>query len=267
MAVSRSDPGAPGRLFPPLTWDSGWSLSLQADAAGHACTPRARLDSLEAYEAVEALIRGPFPEPVDPSTLGLPGNLLVKFTPLTSDSGPSLGCNLTRDDVAILRDAIDRASLLPNAGIPRGIIGWPGREVWHGTDMASAQDILANGIDMSRSHKGYFGRGFHVADDPALARSNYAAFSGDEAGGAVLRGTIDTGARILDLRNAVDAAVWADSGLAGRVSEDGLDRLARRAGIDGLYDRSIGGLVIYSPRALTGLVLEPADPGADDPAP
>jgi len=259
MATFRTDPDAPGRLFPSRVWDTGWRLSLQADAGGYCCRPRARLDRLEDYTAVEAQITGPFPEPVDPHTLDLPRHVLDKFSELSPESGISMGVYLTWDDIDALHGAIDRAGSNPNAGIPRGEIGWRGRAVWHGTDAASARDILENGIDMSRSEKGYFGQGFHVADTPDLARSNYAEFSGDDAGGAVISGRIADDARILDLRNARDANIWSDSGLAGRVSEDGFARLARRAGIDGLYDRSVGGVVIYNPGALENLGL--ADPG------
>lgn len=96
---------------------------------------------------------------------------------------------------------------------------------------------------------------FYVAEEAGLARSNYAEFS-DEGGGSVLALTITDGARILDLRNEADAKIWTGSGLAGRVSEDGFARLARRAGVDGVYDRSVGGLAIYNPAVLEGVRLE-----------
>ena len=252
MSTYRTMAEAPGRLFPARTWDAGWSLSLQADAAGYACAPRRRLDRLEDYAEVEALISGPFPQPVDPTTLGLPEAVAARFTPLEPGGGPALGLNLTWAEVGALIAAIDRACLSPNAGVPPGRIGWAGRDVYHGTDAGSARDILENGVRLDASHKGYLGQGFYVAEEAGLARSNYAEFS-DEGGGSVLALTITDGARILDLRNAEDAKIWTGSGLAGRVSEDGFARLARRAGVDGAYDRSVGGLAIYNPAALEAI--------------
>ncbi|MCE6959583.1 hypothetical protein LAZ40_11000 [Cereibacter sphaeroides] len=270
MVTLRTCEGAEGRLFPPLTWDAGWSLSLQADAAGYACTPRKSYASLEEYETVEGVITGPFPQPVDPAALNLPPKVAEKFTPLDAASGPSIGRFLTRGDVEILRLAIDQACLNPNAGVPCGRIGWAGRDLWHGTSRASAQDILESGVDLSRCEKGYFGKAFYMADEPGLARSSYAGFSEDGADGAVVAATLSDEARILDLRNAIDAETWTRSGLADRLGDDGLPFLARQKGIDGVYDRSFGGVAIYNPRVLDSLRLEmpaadanpaPADPG------
>lgn len=259
MDTFRTMSEAPGRLFPARVWDAGWSLSLQADAAGYACAPRRRLDRLEDYAEVEALIAGPFPQPVDPDALGLPEPVAAKFTPLEPGGGPALGLNLTWAEVGAVIRAIDRACLSPNAGVPPGRIGWAGRQVYHGTDAGSARDILENGVRLDASHKGYLGQGFYVAEEAGLARSNYAEFS-DEGGGSVLALTIADGARILDLRNEGDAKIWAGSGLAGRVPEDGFARIARRAGVDGVYDRSVGGLAIYNPAVLEGVRLEGPPP-------
>lgn len=252
MNTFRTMSGAPGRLFPPRTWDAGWSLSLQADAAGYACAPRRRLDRLEDYTEVEAKIDGPFPQPVDVSTLVLPAEVAAKFTPLTDGWSVPLGLNLTWEDVAAVHAAIDLACLNPNAGIPRGVIGWAGRDVYHGTGAAAADDILSDGVDLSLCGKGYLGQGFYVAEEVGLARSNYADFS-EEGAGAVIAMTIREGARILDLRNAEDAKKWDDSGLSARVGVDGFAGLARRAGVDGVYDRSVGGLAIYNPSVLEAL--------------
>lgn len=249
MSTYRTMSEAPGRLFPARVWDTGWSLSLQADAAGYACDPRRRLDRLEDYTQVEAKIDGPFPQPVDVSTLNLPQAVVAKFTPLTDGWSVALGLNLSWDDVRAIELAIDLACLNPNAGVPRGGIGWAERDVYHGTGAAAADDILTNGVDMSLCGKGYLGQGFYVAEEAGLARSNYADFSDEEAG-VVLAMTIRAGARILDLRNATDAKNWTESGLEARVGEDGFAALARRAGIDGVYDRSVGGLAIYNPSVL-----------------
>jgi hypothetical protein len=243
---------APGRLFPARTWDVGWTLSLQADAAGYACTPRRRLDRLEDYDTVEVMISGPFPQPVDVTTLGLPEHLVAKFILLTDAFSVPLGLNLTWEDISELHTAIDRACVTPNAGVPPGHIGWAGRDVYHGTDPDSAGDILTNGVNMDASHKGYLGQGFYVAEEEALARSNYAEFS-EEGGGSVLAMTISDTARVLDLRNEMDAKIWNESGLANRVWEDGFARSARLKGVDGVYDRSVGGLAIYNLSVLEGV--------------
>lgn len=246
--TERTHDGAPGRLFPPITWDAGWSLSLQADKAGYACHPRALLAALEDYEAVEAVIHGPFAGPVDPTALGLPAELAAKFSPLEPGDVISIGSLLTRDDIACLRAAIDAACLNPNAGVPKGEIGWEGRQVFHGTSVDAAEDILANGIQMGSSSGGYFGEGFYVADEEALARESYADFS--DGPGAVLAFSIESGARILDLRNMDDARRWSTSGLTDSIGRPGFSGFARRAGIDGVYDRSMGGLAIFNARAL-----------------
>lgn len=259
MSTYRTMAEAPGRLFPARTWDAGWSLSIQADVAGYACAPRRRLERLEDYEEVEVMLSGPFDQPVDPTEIGLPERVAAKFTPLEPDSVVSLGLNLTWAEVRAVEGAIDLACQNPNAGVPQGRVGWAGREVFHGTDETSARDILENGVNLDASQKGYLGQGFYVAEEEGLARSNYAEFA-EEGGGCVLAMTISEEARILDLRNMKDAKIWTGSGLAGHVSEDGFARLARRAGVDGVYDRSVGGLAIYNPAVLEGVRLEGPDP-------
>jgi hypothetical protein len=262
----RTYPAAPGRLFPPQHWDTGWTLSLQADLAGYVCAPRLRLDRLEDYERVEAMITGPFPHPVDPGTLDLPEAVLARFTALEPGGGPAIGQGLSWAEVDALRAALDRAGLNPNAGVPRGRIGWSGQEVYHGTDPGSAWDILENGVLMDASHKGYLGQAFYVAEEAGLARSNYAEAS-EDGEGVVLVATIREGARILDLRNAEDAKIWTRLGLAQRVGEDGFARIARRLGVDGVYDRSVGGLAIYDPNALEGVRVCGVTPGPANDAP
>lgn len=263
MPTFRTHEEAPGRLFPPLTWDNGWSLSLQADAAGYACTPRACLETLEAYEAVEGVIYGPFAQCVDPTMIGLPLRVEAKFTLLEDGFSPSIGQNLNRSDIEAITACLILAGMSPNAGVPRGIIGWVGRDIWHGTSKDAAEDILTHGIDMAASHLGYFGEAFYVADDRALAASNYAEFSDEDGPGSVLAMTIREGANILDLRNMRDFAAWNASGLPGRIGARGFARSARQAGIDGVYDRSVGGLAIYNPTILEGIRLDPADLSAE----
>lgn len=130
---------------------------------------------------------------------------------------------------------------------------------YHGTDSQSAQSILANGIDQSKSAGGYFGTGFYLAEDASLAQSNYADFSGDanEDGGAgiVLACTISDQARILDLANEHDWEFWKSSGLDKRVHESDFWRTATNAGIDGLLDNSFGGVVIYNINCVTEIAV------------
>jgi hypothetical protein len=253
MATYRTCEHAPGRLFPSMEWDHGWQLSLQADLSGYGCSPQERFPTLEEYDSVEGKLDGPFGMVVDPATLGLPPSVLAKFTPVGPNM-PAIGRELTWDDVKALENAILRASLNPNAGVPRGVVGWAGRDVFHGCSRESALDILEHGVLMDRSSKGYFGQAYYLAEDEDLALSNYAAMEDEGEGSAVLRHEIVEGARILDLRNGEDYAEWQATGLADRVGVDGFAALARRKGVAGVYDRSVGGLAIFDPRALHGYV-------------
>jgi hypothetical protein len=233
-----------------MTWDHGWLLSVQADKAGYQCRPKERLDVLEDYDGVEAKIEGPHGTVVDPHTMDLPSEVAAKFTKLEIGGGPSIGANLTWGDVEALTTAIRMASRHPNNGVPRGAVGWGGRSVYHGTSIESAEDIFDNGIVAARGD-GYFGRAFYAAEDEALAISNYADFSGDHDGGTVLEVTIEEGARILDTRNEDDAKELERSGLMQHLGSPDLDRRARALGIDGIYDRSVGGVAIYNPKRLS----------------
>lgn len=128
---------------------------------------------------------------------------------------------------------------------------WSGAVVYHGTGRSHASSI-ASGIRVEKSC-GYFGYGFYVADDPMLAKNNYADFSDDEP--AILKFRIATTARIADMR--VEGPLEA---LFQKVSQQGrglgCESTTKRmvqAGIDGVYDRSMGGLCIYNPAVLTPL--------------
>lgn len=238
-------------LFPDLVWDAGWRISLQADAAGYACSPRRRMPCLAEYETCEARLTGPFCEPVDPAFLDLPDPLRAKFMPLDLH-GVSLGLHLDKVDLLQLVAAIDRACLNPNAGIPRGVIGWAGRIVYHGTSGDAARDILTHGIDMAASHRGYLGQGFYVSPDHDHARSQYAQMA-DDAPGAVISAMIADKARILDLRNPADFCVFTSCGIARKIADPDCARHICDHGIDGIYDRSVHGLAIYNPEVLMDL--------------
>jgi predicted nucleotidyltransferase len=144
---------------------------------------------------------------------------------------------------------------------------WAGRVLFHGASEEGARDLLREGVDNSRSGGGYFGPGFYMACNAALAKSNYADLSGED--GAVVAVRIKPGANILDLRREEDAYRFnAASRHGADVSKPGFDRIMREHGIDGLFDRSMEGVVIFDPMAvkILGIVAVgtplPTKPGA-----
>lgn len=116
------------------------------------------------------------------------------------------------------------------------------RTLYHGTDPEAAKDILTNGINQYKSDKGYFGRGFYTTDDYMLARNNY-------SDGALIACTVKSGAKILDLRDPEDSELYQSTQHLHLGADDYHEQMTSR-GIDGLYDRSFGGIVIYNPEAL-----------------
>lgn len=238
-----------GRLFPSIEWDSGWELSIQADKDGYQCSPKQRLDRLEDYETVEVKVDGPFAQSVDVTTMEVPFEVMSKFQSIENGM-PALGFNLTWSDVDALKAAIVKAAQNPNVGIPPGRIGWPGRSVYHGTTAEHADDIVENGIDFRRSEGGFFGIGFYTAENRELAERNYASFVDEGETPAVLELEIAEGAKILDLRNAKDWEAWLATGLNRKLDDPDLPFKARRAGVDGLFDASFGGVVIFNEKAV-----------------
>jgi|14BtaG_2_1085337.scaffolds.fasta_scaffold00504_13 hypothetical protein len=131
---------------------------------------------------------------------------------------------------------------------------------YHGTSAEGASSILSDGIDISRSCKGYFGIGFYTTPDAELARCNYAEFSGDEDGGKVLAFEVSPDARILDLSRSEDWDTYQSHTYGGRsvadlVALDGFDQIMRSFGVDGIADRSFGGIVFYNPNVLAPVEL------------
>ncbi|MGY6271941.1 hypothetical protein ACXIUT_19795 [Achromobacter denitrificans] len=123
--------------------------------------------------------------------------------------------------------------------------------LFHGTSLAFARDIEARGIDMSKVSAGYFGVGFYTAEEFDLAKRNYADFA-DEDGGAILEFSLAEHARILDLRTPEGFEEYQRVTDNGRLSLSRPDYAAvmTRAGVDGLYDNSFEGVVIYNPSVL-----------------
>ncbi|MGV0949084.1 MAG: hypothetical protein ACOYB3_00120 [Azonexus sp.] len=128
---------------------------------------------------------------------------------------------------------------------------WANEVVYHGTGRAHAGSIRTN-LDIQKGC-GYFGYGFYVADDPKLAKSNYADFADDEP--VILMFRIAPTAKIADMR--VDdrlAAIFQRVSQAGRgLGDPGMPARMVAAGVSGVYDRSVGGLCIYDPKVLIPL--------------
>ena len=116
--------------------------------------------------------------------------------------------------------------------------------LYHGTDMKSGLDIQKKGVDILKGHGGYFGWGFYTTPTIELAKSNYADFSGDENGGVVLELQLSKNAKILDLRDPDDFEIWKP--YSNKIYDKNLYRELIGAGIDGLWDDSFEGVVIYN---------------------
>lgn len=140
---------------------------------------------------------------------------------------------------------------------------WRNEIVYHGTGRTHA-GAIGQGIDIQKGC-GYFGYGFYVADDPKLAKSNYADFADDEP--AILKFRIAPTARIADMRVEDNlAAIFQKVSQQGRgLSDPGMPARMVAAGVDGVYDRSVGGLCIYNPKVL--IPLGEWTPGEASPSP
>lgn len=128
---------------------------------------------------------------------------------------------------------------------------WASEVVYHGTGRAHASSIGQN-LDIQKGC-GYFGYGFYVADDPKLAKSNYADVADDEP--VILKFRIDPNARIADMRVEDELqATFSQVSSQGRgIGDPGMPARLVAAGVDGVYDRSVGGLCIYNPKVLIPL--------------
>lgn len=130
---------------------------------------------------------------------------------------------------------------------------WGDKFLWHGTDVNSAKIIRDQGLDMTKSHGGYFGKGFYTAVDRDHALSSYAGWAFDEEGeerlpGALIKIKVMPDARILDLRNEADWLYYFP--LSKQIYRPDFWQIALRYGIDGLYDNSFEGVVFYNPDAV-----------------
>jgi hypothetical protein len=141
---------------------------------------------------------------------------------------------------------------------------------YHGTSKAAATSILKDGIDQSKSEKGYFGRGFYATYDKELAQSNYADFAEEEGltdkGGDIIEFSIPQTANILDLRNEKDFDTYSNLKYRGvpvtdLVGQDNFHEIMTEVGVDGLIDRSFEGIVIYNESVVN--IQTPLDPETD----
>jgi len=105
IAAGQSARTLEGRLFQPMIFDNGWSISAQGDKAGYACKPREHLPLQEDYDAFEVVVYAPDRDYVDPADLGLTATTLIKFEPTCAD-GPHVGANLTWAEIAELAEAV-----------------------------------------------------------------------------------------------------------------------------------------------------------------
>lgn len=240
------------RLFPLFAEVQGWEMSVQADQAGYQCSPKARFSSVEDYDTVEVMIRSPFEVPPAAPAVETLGH---RFEALES-TGSVIAHNVPVKDLETIKMALIMGVMRnPNFGVPRGADLWPGQTLYHGASADHAADIVANGVDMTQSTGGYFGVGFYMADDEAVARKNYADFQDEDEAGAVVAAEIAEGAMILDMRNPADQLRWDEGNYRALQHRPDFPYVMRRAGIDGVYDRSFGGVVIYNSRALENMRL------------
>ena len=203
-------------------------------------------ESLEAegYDAVR--IEGTETQPEQTITIGT-----IKAAEGRAEAQPQ---TLDQAQQAQMEAIIKENSIDPE-DVP--IKGFAGRTVFHGTDKKAATNIVDMGVDVAKSTGGYFGKGFYVATDAGLAQSNYAEFSDDEDGGAVVPVKIKSEANILDLRSEGDWETYKKVTEGKSVGDPNFDQIMRDAGIDGLFDRSFGGVVIYNQEMVEG--IRPSD--------
>jgi hypothetical protein len=120
--------------------------------------------------------------------------------------------------------------------------------VYHGTTKAGKEDILNRGVDMMKSHKGYFGQGFYTGTEEDTARQY--AEEEEDLGGAILRLAVSDDARLLDLTKSDDwdkynSLTYNGRKIAQLISSDNFAEIMQSVGVDGLYDRSFGGWIFY----------------------
>lgn len=132
---------------------------------------------------------------------------------------------------------------------------WAGRVMFHGTSDAGAASIKKDGILNEKSSSGYFGVGFYMASDAKLAADNYANFAEDDDSGgegSVVAVQIKPQANILDLRAPAhwDEYVRIQKLPGFDLGSRYIDKFMVKNGVDGLFDRSFGGVIVYNEKML-----------------
>ncbi len=122
--------------------------------------------------------------------------------------------------------------------------------LYHGTSIEAAKSIETDGVLISKCSKGYFGLGFYLAEDLALARSNYAELSEDGDAGVILEFELkDEG--LLDLSIEKDWTRYRALGLERDLASDALPQKSVALGVNAVRDvGSMGGWVVYNPMTL-----------------
>lgn len=129
-------------------------------------------------------------------------------------------------------------------------------KLYHGTDLKSAINIKKYGIDVTKSD-GYFGTGFYTTPSFELAKSNYADFAeyedeefniNSDTKGVVLEFDVINNLNIIDLRDPSDFEKWKK--FAPRINNKLLYKELVKENIDGLWDDSMDGVIIYNPNIL-----------------
>jgi hypothetical protein len=244
-----------GHLFPP---DIIGPFRLSAQGGrGYQSWPRADLPYLEDYDQVEIAIFSDRPEPVDPSTLGLPVDLAELFPPL-GKVVPSIAGNVSRSKLGRLRTALAEAAVVPGAGLPNGTLCWAGRTAYLVADAAVAAYVETHGLYADACTDGAFGRAFYLSPErPAGA--------GEPNGPPCVVVELSESPWIFDLRNAVEAKAWGNWNKAPvlEMSPRDLRMQALVDNIEGVFDPESNTLAVYEPSVLQVVeVLMPDAPGS-----
>jgi hypothetical protein len=244
-----------GRLFP---HDVIGPFRLSAQGGkGYQSWPRADLPHLEDYDAVEVGIFSDCPEPIDPSTLGLPTDLAELFPPIGKVS-PSLAGNVTRSKLARLRTALAAAATVPGAGLPNGTLCWADRKAYLVVDAAVAAYVATHGLDADACTDGAFGRAIYLSPErPAGA--------GEPDGMPCIVVELSESPWIFDLRNPAEAKVWGDwnSGAVLEMTPRDLRMQALVDNIERVFDPESNTLAVYEQSVLRVVeVLVPDAPGS-----
>lgn len=263
ISAASSTSDAPGQTIPHLLFDEVLGDFMLSIKGGPRCLsfPKELCASLEDYAQLEVTISSDRPEGVALESMGFPDEIARLFDPRFGAEANGITAGFVpRDRVPSVRQALLLALQNPNAGYPRGEIGWAKRTVFHNTSRAAAERIIAEGVKADLLTPGYFGTGFYVTPNAEYARSHYADSAEDE--GAVIQCEIAAfPGMILDLRNPFDSETWLRADLDKSLgAEDFIRQAFARHRIAGIYDRSMEGLAIYDLSILRSFQIYSQEP-------